>query len=195
MPFCDLMRTAKALEKSKESKFSHVGKKSGGKEKLSFGTDDAEERPGCLKELREWSVTEDADSDKASEKLDEASTSSGWFNHYESTIKELENQNLIEITNPVWRSNAKIKDEKDENIAFAEKEMTTETVDKESGDEKLMWYVNDMTLQLEAQRKMIQALLAAHEVKAEPPSFWDHSATSASTCQDWEHISRLLQAQ
>ena len=127
-------------------------------------------------------------SDETSEKLDEASTSSV---HDESIIKELENQNLIEIANPVGRSNDENNDEKDESIALSdEKEVTSETVNKESGDEKL----RRMSMKLEAQEKMIQALLAAqtseHEVNIEAPPWWDHSAQREPLLvkMSWEQI-------
>ena len=51
VPFCDLMRAAKALKKSNESK------------NLTYpGADGVEERPGCLERRRQWSLSEDADS-------------------------------------------------------------------------------------------------------------------------------------
>ena len=127
-------------------------------------------------------------SDETSEKVDDASASSL---HDESIIKELENQNLIEIANPVGRSNCENNDEKDESIALSdEKEVTSETVNKESGDEKL----RRMSMKLEAQEKMIQALLAAqtseHEVNVEAPPWWDHSAQREPLLvkMSWEQI-------
>ena len=137
----------------------------------------------------------------ASEKSDEASSSV----HDESIIKELENQNLIEIANPVGNTdenkapNAEKKEviNEDENkplnVALAEeKEVSKSTGNKESGDEAEK--LRRMSMKLEAQEKMIQALLAAqtteHEAKADPPPWWDHSAQREPLLvkMSWEQI-------
>ena len=59
-----------------------------------------------------------------------------------------------------------------------EKEVTNETVNENSGDEREK--LRRMSMKLEAQEEMIHALLAAqtteNKVKAEPTPMWDHPA-------------------